>query len=469
MSQRSGPAGRVSRSSLRWRGVLLAIGVAGTIVGTMVGGLGCDSRRRLESRGAPPESFGLSRPPPATAPRRFDAGAPEPRRRTDRPAPTEPSPAANAATDAIDATDVAGSVSGPFVIDGLVDVAPAGPVTATERGIVMYDRDNRLLLAPLAGPLAPSAAPAETRLAALPDDVGPFTLARGPVVRRGLAYWVSRGRLLGQSLGSAGTTAAIVLRDDARIGTRAAVPIGEPSQLRNLPQMAAYIARPTTPDGPPTARLWLEGQTTSLVLTDDLASSHSVSLAATPSGLGVMFLEARTGMSSVHLRQIKFSKKNEASLGPDHIVWVGGPARPTTELFTLPSDQPRLRGFMTLERDITHFGLVGLDVSLADDAEFPVEPEWLAYPNGIEPAPFALADLCGHAVVALARPSSPVPRAPQELVLVDLAHKPRFSPAIVARSRAFFDISLAGLQGGGLLGFVADHRTWARSIRCLRR
>jgi hypothetical protein len=431
---------------------------------------GCDSRRPLESRGAPPASLGLA-PPPPPASHRFDAGLAEPSRRPRRSAPSgsSPTPSPGANTDAVEATDAAGSVSGPFIIDGLVDVAAAGPVTATERGIVMYDRENRLQLARLATPLDAGSAPVETRISVLPDQAGPFSLARGPAVRRGLAYWVSRGRLIGQSLGSAGTPAAIVLREDARTGTRAAVPIGAPDLLRALPQMAAYIARPDKPDAPPTARLWVEGQPTSLGLTDDLASSHSVALAATPAGLSVMFLEARTGMSSIHLRQITLSKKNEPSLGPDQIAWVGGPARSTTELFVLPDAEPRLKGFMTLEQDITHFGLVGLDVSLEKGADLPVEPEWLAYANGIEPAPFALADVCGHAVVALARPSSPVPHAPQELVLIDIARKPRFAPAVLARSRAFFDISLVGLTGGGLLGFVADHRTWARSIRCLRR
>jgi hypothetical protein len=288
-------------------------------------------------------------------------------------------------------------------------------------------------------------------------------------VRRGLAYWVSRGRLLGQSLAAAGSGGPLVLAEDARVGTRAAVPVGPSRHLGGLPQVAAYIARPKEPEAPPIAKLWVEGHTTGFGLTDDLASSHSVALAATPRGLQAIFLEARTGMSSVHVRAITFSKKHEPSLGEDHIVWVGGPARPTTELFALPSDEPRVRGFLTLERDITHFGLVGLDVPLAPGAEFPVEPDWRLYDNGIEPAPFALGEVCGRRVVALARPSSPVPHAVQELVLIDLDAEARTPAALIARSRAFFDISLAALSGGALLGYVADHRTWARSIRCLRR
>lgn len=430
--------------------------------------LACDSRRPLESRGAPPASFGLSRPPPAQAPPTPpDAGARA--ARPTRAEPRRPERAPDAAPLSLDASDVAGRVSGPFIVDALVDVAPAGPITATERGLAMFDRENRLLLAPLEGALEASREPRPTRITPLPDGAGPFSLARGPAVRRGLAYWVSRGRLLGQTLASANSGAPLVLGDDARAGTRAAVPIGSARYLAGLPQTAAYIARPQQPDEPAIAKLWVEGHAERFGLTDDLASSHSVALAATPRGLSALFLEARTGISSVHVRQITFSENREPRLGEDRIVWVGGPAQPTTELFVLPNDAPRVRGFLTLERDVTHFGLAGLDIPLSPDAELPVEPDWLAYPNGIQPAPFALAQVCGRAVVALARPSSPVPHAPQELVLLELERARGAQPVLLARSRAFFDISLVALEGGALLGYVADHRTWARTIRCMRR
>lgn len=428
--------------------------------------LACDSRRPLESRGAPPASIGWSRPPPAHAEPVPDAGTPAVRARATRGSERAPEPERTSALDATDATDAAGSVSGPFIIDSLVDVAAAGPIAATERGIVMFDRDNRLQLARLESALDGAPEPRETRITPLPDDAGPFSLARGPALRRGLAYWVSRGRLLGQSLASAGKGSAIVLAEDARVGTRVAVPTGSSRHTEGLPQVAAYIARPREPEAPAIAKLWVEGRPSGVGLTDDLASSHSVALAATPRGLHAIFLEARTGMSSVHVRAVSFSKQHEPTLGEDHIVWVGGPARPTTELFTLPSDEPRVRSFLTLERDITHFGLVALDVPLAPGTDFPIEPDWRLYANGIEPAPFALAGVCGRSVVALARPSSPVPHAVQELVLIDLDADSRSPPALVARSRAFFDISLSALSGGALLGYVADHRTWARTIRC---
>src|SRR5690606_18066238 len=161
-------------------------------------------------------------------------------------------------------------------IDGLVDIAAAGPIAATDRGVAMFNRDNRLQLARLEAPLEAAAAPRETRVAPLPDEAGPFPLARGPAVRRGLAYWVSRGRLLGQSRASAGVGNPVVLAEDARVGTRVAVPVGASRHLQGVPQVAAYVARPSEPDGPPIAKLWFEGSTAGLGLTDDLASGHSV-------------------------------------------------------------------------------------------------------------------------------------------------------------------------------------------------
>src|SRR5688572_17207865 len=97
---------------------------------TLRAAIACDSRRPLESRGAPPASFGIARPPAARALRRFDAGAEQPAERAPRIAP-ERGAAGAGPSESVDATDVAGSTSGPFIIDSLIDVAAAGPVTAT--------------------------------------------------------------------------------------------------------------------------------------------------------------------------------------------------------------------------------------------------------------------------------------------------------------------------------------------------
>jgi hypothetical protein len=87
------------------------------------------------------------------------------------------------------------------------------------------------------------------------------------------------------------------------------------------------------------------------------------------------------------------------------------------------------------------------------------------YENGIEPAPFAAVELCGRRRLALVRPSTAEPHAPQELVLLELGRMD--APAIVlARSQAFFAVSMCALSQGALLSYVSDQRSWARSVRC---
>jgi hypothetical protein len=393
-----------------------------------------------------------------------DAAAPAPLQRPVLPAAVEPETVA-LASDALDATSALGAVAAPFVIDALVDVAAAGPAVATARGVVLLDRENRLSLARLAEPPANGARPRATPLAELPEGAGPFQLARGPVERGGVAYWVSRGQLLGEPIGSALLGApAQVLTNDARVGTRAAVPVGVREWTEKLPRLVAYIARPTGPDDPARAKLWVEGRAEPVNLNDDLSSAHSVALAATPEGLVALFLEARTGMSSIHQRTLRFPTPTEPSLGPDRIIWVGGPSRPSTELVARGADTSHVTALLALERDATHFGLIQLDAPLLETA--PLELSWLLYENGLEPSPFAALRLCGRDVIALARPSSAAPSAPQELALIDMSLEQPQVAAIVARSKAFFEISLASAGRGALLVYVADHRTWARTLHC---
>lgn len=448
-------------SAVRWRSMLAMASAA-----ALFGACECESRSRLEIRGAAPETLSIARPPPGKAPILEDAAAPPSAPAAPSGAdPVAPEGDGTQAVGAFDATSVEGSVSAPFIIDGLVDVALAGPATATEQGVVMVNRQNQLALARLRGALDLGEKPVATAITPLPESAGPFPLAHGAAVKGGLAYWVSRGQLLAQRLDRAGAAQALALALDARVGTRVAVPVGARRFAPGLPELAAYIARQQGPDAPLTARLWVRGHAETLSLTDDTTSAHSVALVETTDGVAALFLEARTGMSAIHLRDVRFSASGTPSLGEDRIVWIAGPGRPSTELFAEPSDASTVMVRMTLERDATHFGLVEVGVPLAEGAS-PTEPDWYLYENGIEPAPFATASVCGRTRVILARPSTASPDSPQELVLADLGAA-RDAPALIlARSSAFFDVSVAPLARGALLAYVADHRTWARVIRC---
>jgi hypothetical protein len=136
-------------------------------------------------------------------------------------------------------------------------------------------------------------------------------------------------------------------------------------------------------------------------------------------------------------------------------------------VLALGAERTQVFGLIALERDITRFGLALLDVSLTSTEPVP-DPSWLDYKNGIEPAPFSVATACGRTVALLARPTSAEPDSPQELLWQPLGVPPGTDALVLGRSAAFFDVSVASVDAGVLLTYVADRRTWARTVRCPR-
>jgi hypothetical protein len=70
-------------------------------------------------------------------------------------------------------------------------------------------------------------------------------------------------------------------------------------------------------------------------------------------------------------------------------------------------------------------------------------------------------------VVLYARPLDAVPHAPQELHLSSIGPEGLGPSMVVASGRAFADASFSTLDGGALVVYVADRRTWARRLRCV--
>ena len=121
---------------------------------------------------------------------------------------------------------------------------------------------------------------------------------------------------------------------------------------------------------------------------------------------------------------------------------------------------------LPIERDIARFGLARVKVGESQDPN--QEVTWRDYPNGMDPAPTATGHVCGKPVVLYARPNAATPRAPQELHLVPITDAGLGASTLIGSGRRFSDVSLAPLDAGALLVYVADHRTWARRLRCAR-
>ncbi len=341
-----------------------------------------------------------------------------------------------------------------FELDELVDVAPAGPAAASPWGVVLVTKHDVVHLAKLAS-LTARRNPGRPPVSELdvPDaDLAP--LARGPAVVEDQAYWVSNGRLVRAPLRGG---ALQVLAMDARSYTRVAAA----SEESATPPTVAYIARRPGAAEALHARLWTEGHGTR-PLSPEGAGASSVALAGLGSSMLALVLEGRTGMTPLHARHLTF-QKGKPQVGSDVVVWVGGSAQSLSEVHAIGGSD-HAWAFLAMERDVTHFGLAKIRV----DARPRLESEiaWRNYPNGLDPAPMATSALCGTPALFYVRPASEEPRSPQELALATLRSGRLSSPTILARGRAFSDVSAATVKGGVLVVYVADRRTWAVTLRC---
>jgi hypothetical protein len=377
--------------------------------------------------------------------------APEPNTPADVPSPASSGAAPVASSDAVP------NPAGPFLIDELVDVAPAGPATANEHGVVLVTKSDTLVTA-ARGPLSHAKEPAATPVASLDRERHEFApYGRGPAVAGSFAYWVSQGRLVRRKLDGSGELE--VLAPDARQGTRvAAVSSGGTA-------VAAYVSRSPAPDEPPRARVWVEGNKR-YELTPDGSGASSVALTRQGDNFLFMALDGRSGMTPLHARRLRLAPgKKELVLGPDQVVWVGGGSQPTTEIAATTLGEEAW-AFVAIERDVTHFGLAQIRIGREPQLDSPAT--FVPYPNGINTSPVASARVCGRQALVFARPSTAQPFAPQELVLAELGPQGLSAGDVVVRAKAFADASLSAVEGGALLAYTADHRTWAASIRCRR-
>jgi hypothetical protein len=343
----------------------------------------------------------------------------------------------------------------PFILDELVDVAPAGPAAAAVEGVVLVTKTDTVQLAPLGGN-STSLRPVVTPVASIDADPKAYVpRARGPAVVRHAVYWVSGSRLLRQAI--AGGTIE-VLATDARAYTQIAGP-GEIEE--SLPAAVGYISvRPNNPSAL-VAKLWVEGSG-SQELSPEGTTANTVALARRGNDWWALYLEARTGMSPLHARSFNFGPGG-IKLGADSIVWVAGSAQPMTFVHGI-GDAEHAWALLPIERDISRFGLARIPISGAAEAE--PEVAWRDYPNGMDPAPVSTAVICGKPMVLYSRPSSAAPHAPQELHMAAVDAAGLGPSTLVGSSRGYSDVSVTALNNGALVVFVADHRTWTRRLRC---
>ncbi len=414
---------------------------------------GCEQRRAPE-RTLPVRALPSQAPAREKAPDRprAEPGAREAATPATPSASAAPVPPATASAEPASAVVVEGEAL--LIVDDLVDVGPAGPATAHERGVVLVTKTDAVLVAKR-GAFASGPSPGRTAIAPLDrekKELAPY--GRGPAVAGAFAYWVSQGRLVRRRIDGSGTLE--VLATDARSSTRVVA-----AAQKGARPFAIYVARPETPEDPPLARLLVEGEKPRTI-TPDGAGASSVALAAQGSGWMLLAIDGRSGMTPLHARRIRF-QNGRLVLGADQVAWVGAGSQSTTEVFAAAVGED-VWAFLPIERDVVHFGLAQIHIGREPRVDVPAT--FLPFPNGANTSPVATASICGKTVVAFARPAGKEPGSPQELVLGELGANGVERGTVIVRSKAFADASLAGFSGGGLLAYTADHRTWAAALRC---
>lgn len=329
----------------------------------------------------------------------------------------------------------------------LSDLGPAAPATATTNGVYFVTRSDELLLAKRTG-----------KDGFIPLEADPALFARygrGPAISKTHAYWVSERDLLLRAPLRGG--APEVLFEQARIGTRTSVVT---VSGRDVVTFIAEI------DEQPYAYVWASkgtDKTEILRLTPEGANATSAALVEGDPHPRAIVLSGRLGMSPVHVRRIRTTPRR-LTLEQDEVVWIAPGSHVLTEIHALTRKGNDTVAFLPTAKDFNDFGLAQLEIG--DDSSAIDAPSWQIFPNGLDPAPVAAANFCGNSYLLYARPTEARPRAPQELHLVEIKRGAPEEGEVVARSRAFSDLSLAPTKGGAVVTWTADRRTWGMVLSC---
>lgn len=332
-----------------------------------------------------------------------------------------------------------------FVLSDPEDVGPAGPMTASAEGIYFITKADGMYIARRTGDKFEP-------ISAAREDF--FKYGRGPALTKHYAYWISASGRLARSKRTGSETEYLVR---ARSGARVL-------SLETSPDSVAYLAEE---EDHLRAMLWTEGRGP-LRASPDSADITSVSVVSGGAFPKLLMLEGRSGLSPLHARTIRF-RKGGPELAPDTIVWVGPGSQPLTEVHSAPFPATGGIALVPTAKDIVTFGVAIL--TLDPQAQAATGPAWVTYPNGIDPAPIALVRSCGESLVFYSVPSEARPRAPQELRVARPSASGFERSEVLVRARAFNEISVAPLSSGErslgvVLGFTADHRSWAMTVRC---
>ncbi len=333
-----------------------------------------------------------------------------------------------------------------------LDLGTPAPVVLGKGVMVAKDKADGLLVSRLQkGRFEP--------VTAAWEEVSPWpvSLASGSTQR---AYWVSRGRLVRREIASDGSVGALtVLATDAVDGS----PVSAARSAGATEQDVVLYAGRKQSSGEWAARLWVEGQG-SRSTSRDAGSVTSLSLVHLGlSRFALLKLDGRLGMSPVHAVSLELDVEGVPHLGEDRVVYVAGSAERGTALTGILVGRGPVV-LLPISKDAREFGLLLLRVGYGD-GEAP--SEWVDYPNGLDPAPVAAANVCGQPTAAFVRPAQAAPKSLRVLEVGRLDGQGVLRDCrVMATAANIPHIDLWGDKSGGWLVYAMEEGLRGRRIEC---
>jgi len=236
------------------------------------------------------------------------------------------------------------------------------------------------------------------------------------------------------------------------------------ASLGGTHEALAYLASRQTTEGW-VSEAWLAVDDEAPVrLSEDGAGATFVTLVPHGAGAVALGLDARAALSAMHVRPVTFEGK--ADLGEDVVVFVGGPGdRRMTAALALPSSG-QAWALLPIARDMTTFGVAAVRVDDPPRVDEPVV--WSTYPNGLDPAPIAVAIAAGQTWVARVRPVGPEPTAARTIELGVLHADGSFVPnGTLPVGAKPADVSLAvDAHGTAWVAWTDGDGSWLERVAC---
>jgi hypothetical protein len=199
---------------------------------------------------------------------------------------------------------------------------------------------------------------------------------------------------------------------------------------------------------------------------EDGSGATAIALAPRGPDLVAVMVDARTALTAMHARAIGYDHR--ARLGEDAVVFVGGPGdRRTAAALAVPSTG-QAWALLPIAKDVGSFGVAVVRIDDPPRVDEPVV--WAMYPNGLDPAPIAVASGGGAATtwVARVRPQAATPFSPRVLDVGQVGPDGAIAVRQTVRTSGNpADIALAVDPFGALwLAWVDAEGSWIERLAC---